>query len=55
MHRVAAGQTRSTEVTDNAVGRNLICHNNYPAAQAAHTGGGPNIVSGNKIGECAGL
>ena len=45
----------STEVTDNVVAGNLICHGNSPAAQAGDSGGGPNIVSGNKIGECAGL
>lgn len=45
----------STEVTDNVVSGNLICQNNSPAAQVGDTGGGPNIVSGRKIGECAGL
>ena len=35
---------------------NLICHGNTPAAQInALDGGAPNIVDGNKIGECAGL
>jgi hypothetical protein len=45
----------SSEVTDNTVGGNLICRNNLPAAQFGDSGGGPNTVSGNKIGECAGL
>lgn len=35
---------------------NLICHGNTPAAQINPLDGGfPNIVGGNKIGECAGL
>jgi hypothetical protein len=51
----AGGDPDSTEVTDNVVGGNLICHNNSPAAQVGDSGGGPNTVSGNKIDECAGL
>jgi hypothetical protein len=35
---------------------NLICHGNSPSVQINPLDGGfPNIVSGNKIGECAGL
>ena len=35
---------------------NLICHGNSPSVQInALDGGFPNIVNGNKIGECAGL
>jgi hypothetical protein len=49
------GDPDSTEVVDNVVGGNLICHNNSPGAQVGDSGGGPNTVSGNKIGECAGL
>jgi hypothetical protein len=45
----------STEVTDNVVSGNLICQNNTPAAQVGDSEGGPNLVSGRKIGECAGL
>jgi hypothetical protein len=48
----------STEVVSNTVGGNLICKNNTPPAQigdAAEEGGGPNTVSGNKVGECAHL
>jgi hypothetical protein len=38
------------------IGGNLICHGNSPAAQInPFDGGFPNIVDGNKIGECAGL
>ena len=44
----------STEIVDNTVGGNVICQNNVPAAQVGDSGGGPNIVSGNKIGECNG-
>ena len=45
----------STEIVDNAIGGNLICHGNSPAAQIGDSGGGPNSVDGNAIGECAGL
>ena len=35
---------------------NLICHGNTPSAQINPLDGGfPNIVGGNKIGECTGL
>lgn len=50
----------SSEVVGNHVGGNLICQHNDPAAQfgdAIPPNGfrGPNVVSGNAIGECAGL
>ena len=45
----------STEIVDNTIGGNLICHGNSPAAQIGDSGGGPNNVDGNVIGECAGL
>ncbi len=46
----------STEVQTNQVGGDLICRNNTPPAQVnPNDGGQPNVVNGNKIGECAGL
>jgi hypothetical protein len=45
----------STEVADNVISGNLICEGNSPAAQVGDSGGGPNIVGGNAIGECASL
>jgi hypothetical protein len=46
----------STEVQTNKVNGNLICQGNTPAAQVnPDDGGQPNIVGGNKIGQCAGL
>jgi hypothetical protein len=40
----------------NTIGGNLICQNNTPPAQVNPDDGGlPNTVTGNKIGECAGL
>jgi hypothetical protein len=45
----------STEVVTNVISGNLICLGNSPAAQVGDTGGSPNTVSGQKIGECAGL
>lgn len=44
------------EVQTNVVGGNLICQGNTPAAQVnALDGGLENAVSGNKVGQCAGL
>jgi hypothetical protein len=43
----------STEIADNVVSGNLICQGNSPAAQVGDSGGGPNIVGGKAIGECA--
>jgi hypothetical protein len=49
----------STEVITNTVGGDLICFANYPAAQFGDAiqvpGAGPNVVSGHKLGQCAGL
>jgi hypothetical protein len=46
----------STEVMTNTIKGNLICQGNTPAAQVnPDDGGQPNIVGGNKIGQCAGL
>ncbi|MGC1816633.1 MAG: hypothetical protein WA900_03135 [Casimicrobiaceae bacterium] len=45
----------STEVATNTIGGNLICNSNSPAAQIGDSGGSPNIVGGNEIGECAGF
>jgi hypothetical protein len=47
--------TDSTEVVTNTITGNLICVGNTPAAQFGDSGGLPNTVSGNKIGECARL
>ena len=54
------GTNDSTEVLGNTVGRNLICHNNTPAAQYGDAfgeapGNGPNVVGHKAIGECADL
>lgn len=45
----------STEVADNHVFGNLACFGNAPAAQFGDSGGGPNTVTGNALGECASL
>jgi hypothetical protein len=48
------GTPDSTEIVNNTVGGNLICHGNSPAAQVGDSGGGPNTAR-KKIGECASL
>lgn len=45
----------SNEVTDNTITGNLICNGDSPMAQIGDSGGGPNTVSGHKIGQCAAL
>ena len=45
----------SSEVVTNTIRGNLICHDNTPTVQIGDSGGVPNTVGGNKIGECAGL
>ena len=46
----------SSEIMSNVISGNLICQHNTPAAQVNPDDGGiPNVVGGNKIGQCAGL
>jgi hypothetical protein len=45
----------STEIVTNTIGGNLICFGNTPPAQIGDSGGTPNVVAGNKIGECSSL
>jgi len=45
----------ATEVADNVISGDLACFGNTPGAQVGDSGGGPNTVSGQKLGECAGL
>ena len=47
------GQPDSTEIVTNRISGNLICQGNSPAAQIGDSGGSPNTVGGNKLGECA--
>jgi hypothetical protein len=49
------GSPDSTEIVTNTIAGNLVCFNNTPAAQIGDSGGTPNTVGGNKIGECASL
>jgi hypothetical protein len=45
----------SMEVADNTVSGTLSCLGNTPNAQLGDSGGGPNLVSGHALGECAAL
>jgi hypothetical protein len=45
----------ANEYVTNTIHGSLICHNNSPAPQVGDSEGQPNIVSGRKIGQCAGL
>jgi hypothetical protein len=43
----------ATEIVQNTISGNLACFGNSPAAQVGDSGGLPNIVTGQKLGECA--
>lgn len=46
----------SSEIMTNVIQGNLICQGNTPAAQVnPDDGGQPNVVGGQKVGQCAGL
>jgi hypothetical protein len=45
----------ANEFVSNTIGGNLVCIGNSPAPQIGDSGGSPNVVSGDKIGQCAGL
>jgi hypothetical protein len=49
------GTDDSTEVVTNTITGDLKCYDNQPPAQVGDSGGTPNIVSGQKLGQCAGL
>jgi hypothetical protein len=49
------GDPDAMEIVTNTVGGNLACFNNRPAAQVGDSGGAPNVVGGQKRGECAAL
>jgi hypothetical protein len=45
----------ANEYVTNTIKGNLVCHNNSPAPQVGDSEGEPNIVSGRKVDQCAGL
>lgn len=45
----------SSEIVTNTIPGNLICQKNVPDAQVGDSEGATNTVSGNQIGECAGI
>jgi hypothetical protein len=47
------GDTDAMEIVTNHVSGNLACFNNNPVAQVGDSGGAPNVVLGQKRGECA--
>jgi hypothetical protein len=54
LHNVMADPD-ANEVTTNVIGGNLICFHNSPPAQFGDAAPIPNVVKGNKLGECAKL
>jgi hypothetical protein len=46
------GLPDSNEVVSNTIGGNLTCYNNSPAIEYGDSGGSPNIVHGQKLGQC---
>jgi hypothetical protein len=49
------GDPEATEIVTNTIGGNLACFNNDPAAHVGDSMGLPNVVAGQKRGECASL
>ena len=45
----------ANEYVTNTIKGNLICHGNSPAPQVGDSEGLPNVVSGRKVDQCAGL
>jgi hypothetical protein len=45
----------ANEYVSNTIKGDLICHGNSPAPQVGDSQGAPNVVSGRKVGQCAGL
>ncbi len=45
----------ANEFVTNTIAGNLVCHNNSPAPQIGDSEGQPNVVTGQKVDQCAGL
>jgi hypothetical protein len=45
----------ANEYVTNTIKGSLICHNNTPAPQVGDSQGQPNVVTGRKVDQCAGL
>jgi hypothetical protein len=45
----------ANEYVTNTIRGNLVCHDNSPAPQVGDSEGLPNVVSGRKVDQCAGL
>jgi hypothetical protein len=45
----------ANEFVTNTIKGNLVCHNNSPAPHVGDSQGQPNVVSGRKVDQCAGL
>jgi hypothetical protein len=45
----------ANEFVTNTIRGNLVCHSNSPAPQVGDSEGQPNVVSGRKVDQCAGL
>jgi hypothetical protein len=45
----------ANEFVTNTIKGNLVCHGNSPAPQVGDSEGLPNVVSGRKVDQCAGL
>lgn len=55
-HNASVLDPDSNEVQTNVIGGDLVCFGNSPAAQINPADGGlPNVVTGQRLGQCAGL
>jgi hypothetical protein len=49
------GDPDANEYVTNTIAGSLVCHGNSPHPQVGDSEGSPNQVTGNKVGQCAGL
>ena len=49
------GDPDANEYVTNTIKGSLVCHNNSPAPHVGDSEGQPNVVTGRKVGQCAGL
>ena len=49
------GDPDANEFVTNTIRGSLVCHGNSPAPQVGDSEGLPNVVTGHKVDQCAGL
>lgn len=55
LNNITLADEDGNEFVSNTIAGNLVCHGDSPAPQFGDSGGTPNTVGGQKLGQCAGL